>query len=86
MKWSKPEKLSIYGVALEGWPKEIEYKNPSRMSSQEISTIMKLLQDNVLYFRPLRVGSATVAPQSSATNLSSTDMSWALNEDDSSAV
>ena len=81
MKWSKPDKLSIYGVVLEGWPRNIEYKNPSKMTLSETSTLMQLLIENKLYFRSLRDNTAISLLQSSdAEQLSSTDVSWALNE------
>lgn len=54
MKWSKQGKLSTYGVALIGWPRELEYKNPSRMSSQEMTTILALLRQGTLRFTSLQ--------------------------------
>jgi len=55
MKWSKPEKLATLGVQLVGWPSSVPFKNPSRMSQQEIMLIRNLLHDNVINF--VRVGS-----------------------------
>ena len=83
MKWTKPEKLSAYGVALEGWPRHIEYKNPSKMAFNETSTLMGLLLDNKLYFRPLRDDLVASTLQASVLDNFSTadDISWALNED-----
>lgn len=54
MKWSKQGKLSIYGVSLVGWPREVEYKNPSRMSSSETSKILSLLRKGTLRFTSLQ--------------------------------
>jgi len=54
MKWSKQGKLSVYGVTLVGWPREVEYKNPSRMSSQEMTKILSLLRLGTLRFTSLR--------------------------------
>lgn len=54
MKWSKQNKLSVYGVSLVGWPREVEYKNPSRMSSREMTTIITLLRQGTLRFELLR--------------------------------
>ena len=57
MKWSKPENLAAYGVVLIGWPTNIGYKNPSQMSSHERSIVMRLLEENKLYFRLIGDGS-----------------------------
>ena len=57
MKWSKPETLAAYGVVLIGWPTNIGYKNPSQMSSHERSTVLRLLEENKLYFRLIGDGS-----------------------------
>ncbi|EJD06691.1 uncharacterized protein FOMMEDRAFT_102558 [Fomitiporia mediterranea MF3/22] len=80
MRWTKPEKLSAYGVVLEGWPREIEYKNPSKMSFHETSTIMRLLQENKMYFRSLHEGDATTLLHPPVTTPSA-DVSWALHDD-----
>lgn len=50
MKWSKPEKLVSYGVTLQGWPPNITFKNPSQMTSNEVSTVIKLLKEKTIIF------------------------------------
>lgn len=83
MKWTRPGKLSAYGVALLGWPSEIEYKNPSKMSFQETSTIMRLLQENTIYFRLLQDHTGTNTSCSSAIvpSIDTNDVSWACDVD-----
>ncbi|KAL5485969.1 hypothetical protein ACEPAI_7013 [Sanghuangporus weigelae] len=82
MKWTKPDKLSVYGVALEGWPRNIVYKNPSKMTFNETSLLMKMLQENALYFRSLRDSASIGLPRSDENTSSAiADVSWALNED-----
>lgn len=53
MKWTRPAKLSTYRVKLVGWPHEVEFKNPSKMSYQETTLILRLLRENLLRFDPL---------------------------------
>ncbi len=92
MKWSKPEKLTALGVQLVGWPPSVPFKNPSRMSQQEMTLIRNLLMENRISF--LRVGDR---PEIAfGTNIGSTasmdthdppdadvDISWALEDDGS---
>ncbi|KAI5119441.1 hypothetical protein M0805_008380 [Coniferiporia weirii] len=82
MKWTRPRKLSAYGVALLGWPPEIEYKNPSKMSFQENSTIMRLLREGTIRFYPLQELPGACAPViSGGATQGADDMSWAFDAD-----
>ena len=51
MKWSKPEKLSAYGVSMEGWPSDVPIRNPSQMSQQEIIRIYELISNKEIRFQ-----------------------------------
>lgn len=96
MKWSKPEKLEIYGVKLLGWPSNIVFKNPSQMSLKETTSLVELLRNNTLRFQqmaspydysPLGPSAKTVTSiELSQTNRPSNveaeaDLSWACNDE-----
>lgn len=79
MKWSKQGKLSIYGVALVGWPREVEYKNPSRMSSSETSKILSLLRQGTLRFTSLQ-NQARILSREDAVEMARSDARLSSSE------
>ncbi|KLO17225.1 hypothetical protein SCHPADRAFT_846921 [Schizopora paradoxa] len=83
MKWSKPEKLASLGVQLVGWPPSVPFKNPSRMSQQEMTLIRSLLMNKEISF--VRKGAHPIDPPTTTENTAApvedVDISWAVQDD-----
>lgn len=50
MKWTNPDRLDIYGVALLGWPADIPAQNPSSLKSGQNKRLLELLENGTMNF------------------------------------
>lgn len=50
MKWTNHEKLSIYGIRIEGWPSHIPQRNPSALSTAQNKEILECVQSGAIRF------------------------------------
>lgn len=83
MKWTNHSRLSLYGVALIGWPEHIPTQNPSTLKTSLNKQLLQLLKDGTMYF--VRIASAPEQPTMTASNQeseSSESLSWAIHDDD----
>jgi hypothetical protein len=84
MKWSNPERLSLYGVRMIGWPPDIPAANPSSLKSSQNQRLLELVEQGELRFeKTMMTGMETLAPVETMEGTSSTaeDFSWAYDAD-----
>lgn len=86
MKWSNHEKLSAFGVQIEGWPSHIPHQNPSSLSATQNKEILQGVQDGTISFVRLLAAtpnetssepSPTTRPMPHQQSSMADDFSWA---------
>lgn len=50
MKWTNPERLSLYGVRMIGWPPDIPAANPSSLKANQNQRLLELVEQGELRF------------------------------------
>jgi len=92
MKWTNPERLSLYGVRLVGWPSDIPTANPSSLKSGQNQRLLELVEHGELRFEKTMM-TGLEAPMLSESlrhtpEMAAEDFSWAYKTpsgDDASA-
>jgi len=81
MKWTNPERLSLYGVRLVGWPSDIPAANPSSLKSGQNQKLLELVEHGELRFEKTMItGSEASMPSESLQHtpeMAAEDFSWA---------
>lgn len=81
MKWTNPERLSLYGVRLVGWPSDIPAANPSSLKSGQNQKLLELVEHGELRFEKTMI-TGLEAPMTSESlqhtpEMTAEDFSWA---------
>ncbi|KAF5359769.1 hypothetical protein D9756_003466 [Leucocoprinus leucothites] len=83
MKWTNPERLSLYGVRLVGWPSDIPAANPSSLKANQNQRLLELVEHGELKFEKTMI-TGLEAPQPTDTQrntpeTTAEDFSWAYD-------
>ena len=81
MKWTNPERLSLYGVRLVGWPSDIPAANPSSLKAGQNQKLLELIEHGELRFEKTMItGLEAPMPSESLRHtpeMTAEDFSWA---------
>ncbi|KAK7691067.1 hypothetical protein QCA50_006170 [Cerrena zonata] len=93
MKWTNHEKVSVYGVRIEGWPSHVPQKNPSALSAAQNKEILQGIQSGAIHFARLVAvtpventpSASSALPNQPIDTTDPEDFSWACKSHDSSS-
>jgi len=81
MKWTNPERLSLYGVRLVGWPSDVPAANPSSLKSGQNQKLLELVEHGELRFeKTMMTGLEAPMPSESLQHtpeMTAEDFLWA---------
>ncbi|KAJ3567406.1 hypothetical protein NP233_g6385 [Leucocoprinus birnbaumii] len=90
MKWTNPERLSLYGVRLVGWPSDIPAANPSSLKANQNQRLLDLVEHGELRFEKTMItGLEAPAPtdtQRYTPETTAEDFSWAYDAEGGDAL
>ncbi len=85
MKWTNPERLSLYGVRMIGWPPDIPAANPSSLKANQNQRLLELIEHGELRFeKTAMIGLEASMPLEGTPDMSDAaaeDFSWAVDAD-----
>ncbi|KAF9450899.1 hypothetical protein P691DRAFT_424043 [Macrolepiota fuliginosa MF-IS2] len=80
MKWANPERLSLYGVRMIGWPSDIPAANPSSLKASQNQKLLELVEQGELRFEKTTItGLEAHGTSQSTSDVAADDFSWAYD-------
>lgn len=89
MKWTNPERLSLYGVRMVGWPSDIPAANPSSLKASQNQRLLELVEQGELKFEKTMVTGLEGPPPSDtsqSTHDTAEDFSWVYDAEGSGGI
>ncbi|TFY70466.1 hypothetical protein EVG20_g2539 [Dentipellis fragilis] len=86
MKWTNHERLSTYGVRIEGWPPNVPLQNPSSLSMSQNRLLKDCLDRGTLKFHKLDdAGDTDQVNLAQGSDGTGGDISWAVADEPSAS-